>query len=91
MKEQTIIQMTFADLQKFASEIATQTAMQIQRRQQDDDEYVYGIQALANLIGCKKSSAQKLSNSGKIDFAKGRKYGKEIPFNKQKILAFLNN
>lgn len=32
MKEQTIIQMTFADLRKFASEVATQTAMQIQRR-----------------------------------------------------------
>lgn len=86
-----VIDMTVEELVEIIKMTVRNEVAVIGKKEQDDDEYVYGIQALANLIGCKKSAAQKLSNSGQIDFAKGRKYGKEIPFNKQKILAFLNN
>lgn len=89
--EKRVIDMTVDELVEVIKMTVRKEVALMGKQEQDDDEYVYGIQALANLIGCKKSSAQKLSNSGKIDFAKGRKYGKEIPFNKQKILAFLNN
>jgi hypothetical protein len=86
-----VIDMTVEELvEVIKMTVRTEVAV-MGKQEQDDEEYVYGIQAVANLLGCKKSKAQKLSNSGELDFAKGRKYGKEIPFNKQKILAFLNN
>lgn len=50
-----------------------------------EDEYVYGIEGLADFLHCGKSKAQKLSSSGVIDSAIFR-FGRNIMFNKKEVI-----
>ena len=50
------------------------------------DNYVYGLSGLAKLIGCSKSTALKIKDSGKIPFAK---IGMKFIFDKEKVMTAL--
>lgn len=53
-------------------------------------EYVYGLKGLAKLLGCSRTTAFKIKNSGDIDIAISQT-GKVIVFDTEKVLEILKN
>lgn len=86
--ETRVIDVTVGDLlekikETVRAEISIKKPETVQENK--EDEYVYGIEGLANFLHCSKSKAQKLSNSGKIDSAIFR-FGRKIMFNKKEVI-----
>lgn len=50
--------------------------------------FVYGLDGLAGLVGCGKTKAQKIKNSGVIDDAYTQ-VGKKLIFDAEKVLTLL--
>ena len=50
-------------------------------------DYIRGINALAEFLGCSTSTVQKLKNRGKIPYSQ---YGRLILFDPEKVLDALN-
>ena len=51
-------------------------------------EYVYGLKGLAKLLGCARTTASKIKNSGMIDDAISQ-VGKLIVIDKKKVLEII--
>lgn len=53
------------------------------------DKYSYGLKGLANLLGCSKTTAWKIKDSGKIDKAI-KQVGRKIIIDNKKALELLS-
>lgn len=53
-----------------------------------DKKYVYGIRGLSNLLGCGKTNAQRIKNTGVIDEAITQ-VGRKIMIDKHKALKLI--
>ena len=51
-------------------------------------EYVYGLKGLAKILGCSRTTASKIKNSGMIDDAISQ-VGKLIVIDKKKVLEII--
>lgn len=56
--------------------------------QQPNKSYVYGIGGLARLLNCSNVTAQKIKNSGKIDFCYSQA-GRKLVFDTDLVLTTL--
>jgi hypothetical protein len=66
-----------------------QTPQKVEERNMDD-EYVYGLDGLAKLLGCHKQHAYSLKKDGVFDGAVMQR-GKKIIVNKRKALELFGN
>ena len=55
---------------------------------ENNEEYIYGIAGLAELLKCSRTTAQKLKSSGRIDKAITQ-VGRQIIINKKTVLNIL--
>lgn len=55
---------------------------------QDETNFLYSIQELANFLNCSVVTAQNLKNSGKIPFFQ---YRKKVMFDREKVLKALEH
>lgn len=67
----------------------TQTKEEPKEQVKEIDEYSYGLKGLANLLGCSKTTAWKIKDSGKIDKAI-KQVGRKIIIDNKKALELLS-
>lgn len=67
----------------------TQTKEEPKEQVKELDKYSYGLKGLANLLGCSKTTAWKIKDSGKIDKAI-KQVGRKIIIDNKKALELLS-
>lgn len=80
-----IIDLTVGQLQELVITMIVPQTTTIQQ-----SKYVYGIAGLQSILGCKRSKAQEVKNSGVIDNAIIQ-FGKTIIVDAEKALELLKN
>lgn len=79
-----LIDLTVGELKALFADIIPQP------KQVEETEYVKGLDGLCELLGCKKSKANKLKASGRLDgtFIQD---GRTVLFIKEKVISVLKN
>lgn len=71
-------------------QLTVEEFLEIQKRYSSVQKYEYGIKGLAKILGCSRSKAQEIKNSGILDEAIFQN-GKTIIIDRDKALMLLNN
>ena len=91
MNETTPIwQLTVRELKDLIKETTSAQQVPAKNEEAATPEFVYGINGLAELLGCSRTTAQNIKSSGKIDKAITQ-IGRQIIINKQQVINILKN
>lgn len=78
-------QLTVGEFKDLLTEVIESNPFEVET---NDNQYVYGMEGLANLLGCSKSSARRLKSAGVFEDALIQD-GRKIIVDAQKALAAL--